>query len=196
MQFDVDRSAIRARWHFTAAATPAPASAPCNFTPFGGVPWFSTRIRLNGAQDVVAVMEGSAGDYWRADAHVSVTFGACATAASGDTLPPDWQPTIKVAVPELALAGEVVTVRTVITHPMETGLRLDEFNAYVPLRIIQRFICTLNGEMVFAMKLEPAIATNPYLSFRMIARKSGVLAFERQDSTGAVFTNTSLLQVT
>lgn len=141
------------------------------------------------------MLEGRAGDHWRTSARVSVTFGACATAASGDALPPDWQPTIKISVPEMARLGEVITVRTVITHPMETGLRLDEFNAYLPLRIIQRFTCSQAGATVFDMKLEPAIATNPYLSFQMIARKSGARAVEWCDSNGAVYTRTAPLHV-
>lgn len=136
------------------SSNPRPGICTLHFTPLGGVPWFSTRIRLNGAQDVVAVLEGRAGDHWRTSARVSVTFGACATAASGDALPPDWQPTIKISVPEMARLGEVITVRTVITHPMETGLRLDEFYADVPLRIIQRFTCSQAGATVFDMKLD------------------------------------------
>ena len=49
-------------------------------------------------------------------------------------MPPDWQPIIRIALPGQARAGEVISIRTVITHPMETGLRLDAFNDYVPQR--------------------------------------------------------------
>ncbi len=179
-----------------ASGNPRPRVCTLHFTPLGGVARFSTRIRMNGAQDVVAVMETSRGEHWRASERVTVTFGACATAASGDVLPSDWQPTIKIAVPPTAAKGEVITLRTVITHPMETGLRLDEFNAYVPLRIIQHFTCRMAGETLFDMRLEPAIATNPYLAFDMVARKSGILAFEWRDSNGAIYTRTAPLQVT
>ena len=178
-----------------AGGNPRPRICTLHFTPTGGVAQFATRIRLNGAQDVVAVMETSGGEFWRAASRVTVTFGACATAATGDALPPDWLPTIKLAVPPTATAGEVITIRSVITHPMETGLRLDEFNAYVPLRIIQHFTCRLDDEVVFDVKLEPAIATNPYLTFPMIARRSGLLTFDWRNSNGATYTRTAPLAV-
>ena len=178
------------------SSNPRPGICTLHFTPLGGVPWFSTRIRLNGAQDVVAVLEGRAGDHWRTSARVSVTFGACATAASGDALPPDWQPTIKISVPEMARLGEVITVRTVITHPMETGLRLNSGNQYVPLRIIERSLCYVNDVLALDIRLAPAISTNPYLAFQLRADQSGKVRMEWQDTTGAVYRESAALVVT
>ena len=178
-----------------ASGNPRPRIATVHFTPLGGLAQFSTRIRLNSAQDVVAVAQMSDGSFWRGKKRVTVTFGACNTAGEGDGLPDGWQPQTKISVPKTAAAGEVVTIRTVITHPMETGLRLDANNAYLPLWIIQRFICRLDGQEVINVKLEPAIATNPYLAFAVRATRSGVLDFEWQDNKGAVFTATARLVV-
>jgi sulfur-oxidizing protein SoxY len=177
------------------SGNPRPRIATVQFTPLGGLAQFSTRIRLNSAQDVVAVAQMSGGEFFRGTKRVTVTFGACNTAGESDKLPKDWQPQTKVAVPKDAKAGDIITIRTVITHPMETGLRLDANNAYLPLWIIQRFICRLDGAEVINIKLEPAIATNPYLAFALRAEKSGVLAFEWHDSKGPVYTATAPLQL-
>lgn len=177
------------------SGNPRPRIATVHFRPRAGVAQMSTRIRLNSAQDVVAVALMSDGTTWTARRRVTVTFGACNTAGEADKIPPDWQPQIKIAVPA-AKAGEIITIRTVITHPMETGLRLDAHNAYLPLWIIQRFICRLDGEEIINIKLEPAIATNPYFAFALKADRSGVLDFEWQDSKGPVYTRTAQLVVT
>ena len=177
------------------SGNPRPRIATVHFTPRGGQAQFSTRIRLNSAQDVVGVAQMSTGAFWRGSKRVTVTFGACNTAGASDKLPADWAPKIKVAVPEKVQAGEVITLRTVITHPMETGLRLDANNAYLPLWIIQRFICRLDGQEVITVKLEPAIATNPYLAFALRAEKSGTLDFEWHDSNGAVYWASAKLTV-
>lgn len=176
-----------------ASGNPRPRIATVAFSPLMGLAQLSTRIRLNSAQDVVGVARMSGGDYWQARQRVTVAFGACNTAGESDKLPPGWQPQTKIAVPKATALGEIVTVRTVITLPMETGLRLDAHNTYLPLWIIHRFICRLDGVEVINVKLEPAIATNPYLAFPVRAVASGVLEFEWQDSKGSVYTRTAAL---
>lgn len=178
-----------------ASGNPRPRIATVAFSPLMGLAQLSTRIRLNSAQDVVGVAQMTDGSFWQARQRVTVAFGACNTAGESDKLPPDWQPQTKIAVPKAAAAGGLVMVRTVITHPMETGLRLDAHNAYLPLWIIHRFICRLDGVEVINVKLEPAIATNPYLAFPVRADRAGVLEFEWQDSKGPVYTRTAPLSV-
>jgi thiosulfate oxidation carrier complex protein SoxZ len=170
---------------------PRPRIATVHFTPVGGLAQFSTRIRLNSPQDVVAVAQMSDGSFWRGSKRVTVTFGACNTAGESDKLPPDWQPWTKISVPPLANPGQIVTIRTVITHPMETGLRLDARNAYLPVWMIQRFICRLDGIEVINVKLEPAISTNPFFAFALTADKSGTLDFEWHDRKGPDYTRSA-----
>ncbi len=174
---------------------PRPRLLTVQFHPLGGVAEFSTRLRLEGAQTITALAESSGGEYWRKDQHVGVTFGACATVGEGDGLPADWEPSIRVSVPPTATAGEPVEIRTLISHPMETGLRLNRANQYVPLRIIERFTCRVNGQIAIEALLEPAISTNPYLAFPLIARESATLDFEWLDTTGALYTETAELVV-
>ena len=51
----------------------------------------------------------------------------------------------------------------------ETGYRTGPGGALVPRDIIQRFVCTYNGEEVFSADFFPAIAANPFIALRSTA---------------------------
>jgi sulfur-oxidizing protein SoxZ len=71
--------------------------------------------------------------------------------------------------------GEIVTVRTIVQHVMETGFRKDADGKTVPQKIINRFDCTLNGKPVISWTLGTGISANPYLEFRFRADEAGDL---------------------
>lgn len=166
---------------------PRPRIMTAFFTPLSGEATVSTRIRLDGAQDVVGLLRMKDGSFHKGAAPVSVTFGACAQASSGPQMPDDYVPTIRISMPDKAAAGEIVNVRTLISHPMESGLRLDANNLFVPLRIIERFTCRLNGVEALRIRLEPAIATNPYFEFKLKVGESAAVEFEWLDTSGQVY---------
>ena len=99
-------------------------------------------------------------------------------------------------VPASAALGEVVEIRTLIQHPMETGFRPGENGALHPRDIIRRFICLYNNRPVFEAELHPAIAANPYLTFTLRAEESGILAFTWEGDHGFSQTETRALTVT
>lgn len=92
----------------------------------------------------------------------------------------------RIRVPELATKGEIIEIRTLVSHPMETGYRRHERGERVPRNIIERFVCTYNGEIVFRADLHPAVAANPYLSFHTRATESGRLELRWEDDRGEV----------
>lgn len=71
--------------------------------------------------------------------------------------------------------GEIVTVRTLVQHVMETGFRKDESGKLVPQKLINRFDCTLNGKPLLSWVLGSGISANPYLEFRFKAEETGEL---------------------
>lgn len=71
--------------------------------------------------------------------------------------------------------GEVVFVRTLVQHPMETGQRADGAGGRVPRDIVRRVEARLDGELVFAADLHAAVAANPYLVFPLRAERAGTL---------------------
>ena len=80
-----------------------------------------------------------------------------------------------VNVPAKAKRGEVIEIKTLISHPMETGYRHDTNGAPIPRDIIHTFVARYNGEEVFRADLHPAIAANPFITFFTVATKSGAI---------------------
>ena len=72
---------------------------------------------------------------------------------------------VLINVPAQAKRGEIIEIKTLIPHPMETGFRLDNIGEPIPRDIITLFVCTYNGEEIFRAELFPAIAANPFIAF-------------------------------
>jgi sulfur-oxidizing protein SoxZ len=94
----------------------------------------------------------------------------------------------RIRLPKQARKGEVIQVRTLASHVMESGQRRDRNGNLIPRNIINRFTCTFNGRPVFACDLEPSIAANPYLQFSVRVEESGTFRFTWTDDDGAVVT--------
>ena len=105
-------------------------------------------------------------------------------------------PLPRVNVPSMVVRDEIFQVRSLITHPMDTGLRRDEQGKIIPRKIINNFTCRYNGEIVFKTELYEAVAANPYIEFYVRARDSGTLEYIWEEDGGAIFTLQSTLTVT
>ena len=100
-----------------------------------------------------------------------------------------------IHVPATAKNGEIIEIKTLISHVMETGYRIGITGAPIPRDIIDDFVCTYNGEEVFRAKLYPAIAANPYITFFTVATESGTMAFSWTDQHGATQVQTAAITV-
>jgi sulfur-oxidizing protein SoxZ len=98
-------------------------------------------------------------------------------------------------VPARAKRGEVIEIKALIAHPMETGFRPDDSGGIRPRDIIHRFVCAYNGEEIFAADLFPATSANPYLAFTTVATESGQLTFSWTDDAGRTQTETASIAV-
>jgi len=83
-----------------------------------------------------------------------------------------------INVPAKARRGDIIEIRTLTSHIMETGFRHTVDGKLVPRDIITTFACRYNGTEIFRADLFPAIAANPYLLFFTVAKESGKLDFE------------------
>lgn len=101
-----------------------------------------------------------------------------------------------IQVPPTAKRGDVVEVRTLIAHTMETGYRAGSDGRTLPRDIIRRFSCRFNDELVFSAELHPAIAANPYIAFALRATTSGKLTFSWEGDNGLSQTESATLTVT
>ena len=103
--------------------------------------------------------------------------------------------TPRVRVPRVASAGEAVSIRTLISHAMESGVRRDSDGNTIPRSIINRFTCTFNGESVVDVTMEPSISTNPYFQFEAVVPESGTFAFTWYDDDGSVYEDSADITV-
>lgn len=101
-----------------------------------------------------------------------------------------------ITCPSAARRGEVIEIRTLIAHPMESGYRVDAQGRVLPRDIIRRFRCHYNGERVFAAELFAAIAANPLIEFSTVATESGTLEFTWEGDNGFAHTESVSLAVT
>lgn len=102
----------------------------------------------------------------------------------------------RVKAPKKADKDEIITIKTLISHKMETGLRKDKKTGkIIPRKIINKFVAQFNGNEVFSVDIDPAISANPYFQFKMKATESGEFLFTWTDDSGDTYTKKSKLNV-
>jgi sulfur-oxidizing protein SoxZ len=90
----------------------------------------------------------------------------------------------RIKLPKDAKRGEIIQIKTLVAHLMESGQRRDKDGKSIPRTIINSFTCTFNGKPVFSCGLESAIAANPYLQFSAKVEESGTFKFVWIDDDG------------
>ena len=85
---------------------------------------------------------------------------------------------VLINVPKKAKRGQVIEIKTLMSHIMEPGYRHTADGAVVPRDIITSFTCRYNGVEIFRTDLFPAIAANPFITFFTVATESGKFDFE------------------
>ena len=101
----------------------------------------------------------------------------------------------RVKVPASAAAGDTITIKTLISHIMESGQRKDKEGNVIPRSIINRFTADFNGENVIDVALEPSISTNPYFQFEAVVPESGEFMFTWYDDDGSVYNKSKKITV-
>ena len=99
-----------------------------------------------------------------------------------------------INVPRQARRGEVIAIKTLISHEMETGFRYDQVGRAIPRNIISQLVCTYNGVEVFRADLHPAVSANPFIAFHTVARESGKFEFKWTGDNG--FSATESVDIT
>ena len=91
----------------------------------------------------------------------------------------------RVKIPKKVKAGEPFLVKALVSHKMESGQRKDKKTGEtIPRFIINKFVATLDGEVVFQSDWHPAVSANPYVSFYASADKDGELELTWTDDDG------------
>lgn len=104
-------------------------------------------------------------------------------------------PKPRVKLPKTASKNEIVTIKSLISHDMESGQRKDSSGKIIPRKIINKFTCEFNGKPVFSCNIEPAVSANPYLEFTTKVPESGTFKFSWVDDDGSVYTDEQQIKV-
>ena len=103
-----------------------------------------------------------------------------------------------ITIPPSPKKGDVIEIRVLIQHQMETGFRVTSEGRLVPRNIIKKFSCRFNDgtkdETIISAELFPAVAANPYLTFNLVAA-NGTLTFTWEGDDGFSQTETAALKV-
>jgi sulfur-oxidizing protein SoxZ len=101
-----------------------------------------------------------------------------------------------VSMAKTATKGEIVPIRVIVQHDMESGFRHTERGVRVTRDIIRDFVCIYDGVEVFRAELHPAMGANPTFSFFTRATQTGTLEFKWTGDNGYASSVTSTLTVT
>lgn len=104
-------------------------------------------------------------------------------------------PVPRVRAPSKAKAGEIIEIKSLISHEMESGQRRDSAGKVLPRKIINKLTASFNGRVFFEADWHPAISANPYQSFFFKATESGEFRFVWKDDDGSEYVSTSRLAV-
>lgn len=105
------------------------------------------------------------------------------------------KPVPKVRMPAQAKPGEIIEIKSLISHEMESGQRKDASGKIIPRKIINRFTAAFNGKPVFEAEWYPSISANPYQSFFFKAQESGEFTFAWKDDDGSEYVAKNKLTV-
>lgn len=166
-----------------APGNPRPEVARFDLSPAANPASIATRIRLSESQQVVAVAMTNTGRAFLATRDVRVTVSGC---LAGDRGNRDMtMSTTRVALAGTPSNGQPVAVRTLINHPMETGLLPGgEPAPDIKQQLVETLTVTMGGDPVIRARFFTGISANPYVQFQMTPTSEGQLALTWQDQNG------------
>jgi sulfur-oxidizing protein SoxZ len=100
-----------------------------------------------------------------------------------------------INVPPKAKRGEIIAIKSLISHEMETGFRPNATGQLIPRNIITEFVCTYNGVEVFRADFFPAVSANPFVSFTTVATESGTITMTWKGDNGFFATESVAIAV-
>lgn len=92
----------------------------------------------------------------------------------------------RIRLPSSVKRGELVEVRVLVQHAMESGQRRDASGAIVPRKILNRLAVRYGDREVLSARLEPAMAANPLFTFFLRADATGMIELTWTDDDASV----------
>lgn len=101
----------------------------------------------------------------------------------------------RVKVPKKAEIGEVIEIKTLISHPMHSGRGVDGDGKIIPRQIINSFTAKFNGKTVMSVDLKPSVSANPFFTFPFLVKEAGEFEFVWVEDGGKQYTKTKKVTI-
>ncbi len=92
----------------------------------------------------------------------------------------------RISIPNQIRLNDTIEIKTLVSHPMESGFRLNHNGDVIPRNLIEKFEVLYEGRLVFGARFGPGIAANPFLSFSLVATEAGPIEFVWYEQNGDV----------
>ena len=92
----------------------------------------------------------------------------------------------RVKIPKSVKAGDIITIKTLVSHKMESGQRKDKEGNPIPRDIINHFAASFNGTEIFSVDIDPSVSANPYIEFTARVDEAGTFNMKWTDDAGEV----------
>jgi sulfur-oxidizing protein SoxZ len=102
----------------------------------------------------------------------------------------------RIKLPDIVRLGEIIEIKALISHQMETGQRRDAEGQLVHRHIVKAFAVAFNGQPVFSSELQPGLSANPFIAFTLKVPGPGDLEFTWTDDLDVVVTERQTLKLT
>lgn len=165
-----------------ATKNPNPEVIDFHFQDSRLLPNMATRVRLNETQKVIAVATSEAGQVWVAEQEVRVTVSGCLMSSDADQNLEMQNP--RVALPRRISQGQVAEVRTLINHPMETGLREDDQGELLAQNLVDSLVVNLGDNQAIKAQFYTGVSANPYLRLQIKLSENTQATFIWEDQKG------------
>jgi sulfur-oxidizing protein SoxZ len=99
------------------------------------------------------------------------------------------------AITSKAKRGEIIGIKVLISHNMETGFRYTSDGKRIERDIVHTFVASYNGDEIFRAELHPAVSANPFLAFHTVATESGTIEFRWLGDNGLTARETAKINV-
>ncbi|SFX73455.1 thiosulfate oxidation carrier protein SoxY [Marinospirillum alkaliphilum] len=139
----------------------------------------STRVRLNETQNVIALATSRNGRQWVAEREVRVTVSGCLMRSDEQADAGMQNP--RIALPRRLQAGQPIEIRTLISHPMETGLRKAADGKLLPQNLIHNMVLELDQQPVFEARFYTGTSANPYVRLHLKTDQNAMARFRWTD---------------
>jgi sulfur-oxidizing protein SoxZ len=99
----------------------------------------------------------------------------------------------RIRVPDRIAKGEIITVNSIISHPMDTGFFRTKEGEPIPAYFISEVVVTYAGEEVARFEWTSGISRDPVVTFTLKADREGPLTMTWKDNKGGVYSQTAAI---